>query len=154
MDHLENNTIIQIGIVVRDVEDAATRYAQIFGVPKPQIVAIAADSFANTHYRGQPSNAWGKAAFFDMGAVQLELIEPVGAPSTWEEFLRLHGEGIHHIAVRVEQLEEAQAFLAARGMPVVQSGGWDGGRYAYIDSVKQLGAMLELLKFDRETSRQ
>ncbi len=149
MNHLDNNVVVQIGIVVWDVERTAEHYAEIFGVPKPDIVLIAADSFANTVYRGQPSNAHGKAAFFDMGSVQVELIEPVGAPSTWEEFLRIHGEGIHHIAFRVEQLDEAKAFLGARGMPVVQAGGWEGGRYAYIDSVSQLGAMLELLKFDR-----
>lgn len=149
MNHLENNVVVQIGIVVRDVERTAERYAEVFGIPKPEIVLIAADSFANTRYRGQPSNAHGKAAFFDMGSVQLELIEPVGAPSTWEEFLRIHGEGIHHIAFRVEQFDEAKAFLEAHGMPVVQSGGWEGGQYAYIDSVSPLGAMLELLKFDR-----
>lgn len=149
MHYLENHTVVQIGIVVRDVERTAERYAEVFGIPKPDIVLIAADSFANTVYRGQPSNAYGKAAFFDMGPVQLELIEPVGAPSTWEEFLHIHGEGIHHIAFRVEHFDEAKAFLDARGMTVVQTGGWEGGRYAYIDGISQLGAIVELLKFDR-----
>ncbi len=148
MNHLENNAIVQVGIIVRDVERAAAHYAEVFGLPKPEIVLIAADSFAQTVYRGQPSTAHGRAAFFDMGPIQMELIEPIGAPSTWEEFLRTHGEGIHHIAVRVERFEEAKALLQARGMPVVQSGGWDGGRYAYIDSVSQLGTILELLHFD------
>jgi len=148
MNHLETHALVQIGIIVRDVKSAATHYAEVFGLPKPEIVQIAADAFAHTVYRGQPSTAHAKAAFLDMGPVQLELIEPVGAPSTWEEFLRTRGEGIHHIAVRVERFEEAKALLAARGMPVVQSGGWDGGRYAYIDSVPQLGTILELLHFD------
>lgn len=148
MEHLENNVLVQVGVVVRDVERTAAHYAEVFGLPRPEIVLIAADSFANTIYRGRPSQAHAKAAFLDMGPIQLELIEPVGAPSTWEEFLRKHGEGIHHLAVRVERFDEAKALLERHGMPVVQSGGWEGGRYAYIDSVASLGAMLELLHFE------
>lgn len=148
MDKMDSHVIVQIGIIVRDAEKTAGRYAEVFGIPKPAVVPIAADSFANTVYRGQPSTAKGRAAFFDLGPVQVELIEPVGAPSTWEEFLRTHGEGIHHIAFKTGDIEGAGALLDSQGMPVIQSGGWDGGRYAYIDSAAQLGTILELLHFD------
>ena len=89
-----------------------------------------------------------KAAFFDLGPVQMELIEPVGTPSTWEEFLRTHGEGIHHIAFKTMDMEATRKFLASKGMETVQHGGWDGGQYAYVDCSKQLGTILELLHFD------
>ncbi|MEZ0396927.1 MAG: VOC family protein [Anaerolineales bacterium] len=150
MDKLENRAVVQIGIVVRDVARAARQYAEVFGIPLPEVVEIAHDSFANTIYRGQPSQAKGKAAFFDLGSVQMELIEPVGGPSTWEEFLRAKGEGIHHIAFKVNEMGEALAFLQGRGLEVVQAGGWDGGQYAYLDASAQLGTILELLHFDEE----
>jgi catechol 2,3-dioxygenase-like lactoylglutathione lyase family enzyme len=146
MKKLDSTTVVQIGIIVKDVEKTAGAYAEVFGIPKPAIVTIADDSFANTHYHGQPSTAKGKGAFFDLGPVQMELIEPVGAPSTWEEFLRTHGEGIHHIAFKTQDMSDAREFLASKGMKTVQQGGWDGGQYAYVDCSKQLGTILELLR--------
>lgn len=148
MNKLDSTTVVQIGIIVKDAEKTASHYAEVFGIPKPAVVPIADDSFANTNYRGQSSTAKGKAAFFDLGPVQMELIEPVGAPSTWEEFLRTKGEGIHHIAFKTTDMDAARKFLASKGMETVQSGAWDGGQYAYIESTKQLGTILELLHFD------
>jgi len=148
MNRLDSDTVVQIGIIVADVEKTARGYAEVFGVPLPQAVPIAVDSFAHTIYRGKPSQAAGRAAFFHLGAIEIELIQPVGAPSTWEEFLRQRGEGIHHIAFRTAKIDEAQDFLRSKGMDLVQSGGWDGGRYAYLDASGQLGTILELLHFD------
>jgi catechol 2,3-dioxygenase-like lactoylglutathione lyase family enzyme len=149
MERLDTNVLVQIGIIVRDAEKTAGHYAEVFGIPKPQVVPIASDSFAQTDFRGKPSDAKGKAAFFDLGPVQLELIEPIGAPSTWEEFLRTKGEGIHHIAFRTDDMAGARKFLESRGMETIQSGGWDGGQYAYVDCIRQLGTILELLHFDQ-----
>jgi 4-hydroxyphenylpyruvate dioxygenase-like putative hemolysin len=148
MNKLDSATVVQIGMIVKDVEKTASHYAEVFGIPKPAVVPIAADSFAKTDYRGQPSTAKGKAAFFDLGPVQMELIEPVGAPSTWEEFLRTKGEGIHHIAFKTMDMDTARIFLASKGMETVQHGGWNGGQYAYVDCSKQLGTILELLHSD------
>ena len=149
MNHLDSTTVVQIGLIVKDVERAASAYAELFGIPKPAVVAIADDSFANTHYHDQASSARGKAAFFDLGSVQMELIEPVGTPSTWEEFLRSHGEGLHHIAFRTRDMTSARNFLSSKGMETIQHGGWNGGQYAYVDCTKQLGTILELLHSDK-----
>jgi methylmalonyl-CoA/ethylmalonyl-CoA epimerase len=149
MNKLDSSTVVQIGIIVKDAEKTASAYAKVFGLPKPAIVPIADDGFAKTNYRGQPSTAKGKAAFFDLGPIQMELIEPVGAPSTWEEFLRTHGEGIHHIAFKTIDMQAARQFLASEEMETIQHGGWDGGQYAYVDCSKQLGTILELLHFDK-----
>jgi methylmalonyl-CoA/ethylmalonyl-CoA epimerase len=148
MDKLDSPVIMQIGIIVKDIEQKVKNYAEIFGIPVPKIVMVGDDSFANTHYHGKPSSARSKAAFFDLGPMQMELLEPVGSPSTWEEYLRTHGEGIHHIAFRTEKMDEAFKLFESKGMEVVQTGGWDGGQYAYIESTKQMGTILELLHFD------
>ncbi len=149
MNKLNSTSVVQIGLIVKDVEKAASAYAEVFGIPKPAVVPIGDDSFAKTHYHGQPSTAKGKAAFFDLGPVQMEVIEPVGAPSTWEEFLQKHGEGIHHIAIKTMDMAEARKFMASKGMETIQNGGWDGGQYAYMDCSKSLGMILELLHFDQ-----
>lgn len=149
MEKLDSQTVMQIGIIVRDAEAAARAYAGVFGIPTPEVVPIAADAFANTLYRGQPSRATGRAAFFDLGPIQMEIIEPIGGPSTWQEFLDRNGPGVHHLAFKSADMPASLGFLAQQGMPLIQSGGWDGGQYAYVDSTDKLGAIVELLKFDR-----
>ena len=45
-------------------------------------------------------------AFFDVGeACQIELIQPNGVKSTWQDFLDEHGEGIHHLAFKVKKTD-------------------------------------------------
>jgi methylmalonyl-CoA/ethylmalonyl-CoA epimerase len=148
MEKLDSSTVVQIGLIVKDAEKTARAYANVFGLTKPEVRLIADDAFAKTDYRGQPSSAKAKAAFFDLGPVQMELIEPVSGPSTWDEFLQMHGEGIHHIAFKTINMDAAREFLVNNGMETVQQGGWEGGQYAYMDCSKQLGTILELLHFD------
>ena len=149
MNKLDSTAVVQIGLIVKDVEKTADAYAEVFGIPRPAIVPVGAGAFAKTHYHHQPSTAQGKAAFFKLGPVEMEVIEPVGAPSTWEEFLRTHGEGIHHIAFKTMDLQAARDCLASKGMETIQQGGWEGGQYAYVDCSQQLGMILELLHFDK-----
>jgi catechol 2,3-dioxygenase-like lactoylglutathione lyase family enzyme len=145
---LGSNVIVQVGLIVRDVEETARAYADVFGVDVPQWFLTNPEEVAHTRYRGKPTRARAKLAFFDMGSVQLELIEPVGGPSTWQEFLDTHGEGVHHIAFRIKGMSEQVAYLEGKGMPLVQRGDYTGGRYAYMDSTSQLKTILELLEND------
>jgi methylmalonyl-CoA/ethylmalonyl-CoA epimerase len=145
---LSTDTVVQIGLIVRDVEATAQAYAELLGVAVPQWVLTGPEVEAHTRYRGVPTEARAKLAFFRLGNMQLELIEPVGGPSTWREFLEAHGEGVHHIAFEVEDMQDQVAALAAKGMPLVQRGDYTGGCYAYIDSGEQLKVILELLAND------
>ncbi len=143
---LGSDIVCQVGIIVRDVEKASKAWAEILGVPVPQWRMTGPADESHIRYRGQATEARAKLAFFNLGQVQLELIEPVGAPSTWAEFLEQHGQGIHHIAFRLKGMDEALVRLEAHGVPLVQRGDYTGGRYAYVDGVPELGAILELLE--------
>ena len=145
---LSTDTVVQIGLIVRDVEATAQAYAELLGVAVPQWVLTGPEVEAHTRCRGAPTEARAKLAFFRLGNLQLELIEPVGGPSTWREFHEVHGEGVHHIAFEVEDMQDQVAALAAKGMPLVQRGDYTGGCYAYIDSGEQLKVILELLEND------
>jgi len=140
------NVICQIAVVVRDIERAARRYADVFGLEVPSWHLTAPKEETNIRYRGQSTDARAKLAFLQMGPqLNIELIEPVGAPSVWQEHLESHGEGVHHIAFRVQGMDEVLAYLDGKGIPAVQRGDFTGGQYAYIDSAADLGVMLELL---------
>jgi len=148
---LGTNIVCQIGIVVENIDRAIEAYSEIFNQPMPEVSVTAPLEKAHTRYRGEPTEARAKLAFFDMGQVNVELIEPIGGPSTWRDFLEENGEGVHHIAFFVDDTEEAVAFLETKGVDVVQQGDYTGGRYTYLDSTPQLAVMLELLEnFDQE----
>jgi methylmalonyl-CoA/ethylmalonyl-CoA epimerase len=146
---LGTNLVMQVGIVVRDIEARAHDWSRILGLPRPDIIITDPVEIAHTEYQGQPSPARAKLAFFRMGQVAVELIEPLGAPSTWQDQLDAHGDSIHHIAFQIEGMTEKLAYLASNGMPLLQRGDYTGGRYAYVDGAAQLGLVLELLENDR-----
>ena len=140
------NVICQIGLVVRDIERSAKAYADVFGMEMPKIIVTDPEELAHTKFRGASTHARAKLAFFKMGQLSLELIEPVGEPSTWKEFLDAHGEGVHHIAFQVEGMDQVLEFLEGKGISVVQRGDYTGGRYSYVGSAPVLGVIIELLE--------
>jgi methylmalonyl-CoA/ethylmalonyl-CoA epimerase len=143
---LGTNIVCQVGLIVRDIERSAEIYSQVFGLPKPRIIVTDEYEKTKATYRGEPTNARAKLAFFDMGQVSLELIEPIGSPSTWQEFLDENGEGVHHIAFRIKGTDDVLAFLESKEIGVLQQGHYTGGMYTYVDSAPALGTILELLE--------
>ncbi|MNK47888.1 hypothetical protein D3C87_667090 [compost metagenome] len=146
---LGNNVIVQIGILVHDIDEVSQAYADFFGVPKPEAILTDPVELAQTEYNGSPSPARAKLAFFDMGSLQVELIEPDEQPSTWRDYLNEHGEGPHHIAFMIEGMKEKINLLESKGFPLQQKGEYTGGRYAYMDTFKELKVLVELLENDK-----
>jgi len=141
--------IVQIAIVVRDVEKYAKSYAEFFGVEVPEVIISETEDKAKTRYHGRPTKARVKQAFFRFDNITLELLEPVGGPSTWKEFLDSNGEGVHHIAFEIKGMDDRIAEMQGRGVTLIQQGQWtdySGGRYAYFDSNDRLAVILELLE--------
>lgn len=153
-NNLGSTTVAQIAIVVRDIEGASKRWAEILGMPVPNIIITQPGNEVNMTYRGQPSNAQAKLAFFNLGQVQLELIEPIGEPSTWKEALDQNGESVHHIAFWVEDMQASVDFLKQHGIPMIQRGDMGEGQYAYFDAQDKLGVQIELLERVRKARAQ
>ncbi len=143
---LGTNIVCQVGLIVRDIERSAEAYSRVFGIPVPPVIVTDEAKIARTMYRGEPTEARAKLAFFQMGQVSIELIEPIGGPSTWQEFLDAKGEGVHHIAFIIQGTDKVVAYLEGEGINVVQQGKYTGGMYTYVDSEPALGVVLELLE--------
>jgi catechol 2,3-dioxygenase-like lactoylglutathione lyase family enzyme len=144
---LGTDVICQIGMVVRDIDKTAAAFQEVLGLPAPRVQETAPASETNIRYRGKATEARAKLAFFQMGPqLNVELIEPIGGPSTWQEFLDEHGEGVHHIAFRLKGMDAKLAHLEAHGLETVQRGDFKGGRYAYVDATDKLKVILELLE--------
>ncbi|MFW6133398.1 MAG: VOC family protein [Planctomycetota bacterium] len=140
------SVVTQVALVVRDVEATSRAWADVLGVTPPVPRETAPQNRTHARYRGEPTQGRAKLAFFDLGTVKLEIIEPIGGPSTWQDHLDRHGEGVHHVAFEVRGMDGKLAALSARGMETVQRGDFAGGWYAYVDAERKLKVVLELLE--------
>ena len=146
---LGTNVVTQIGLLVNDIEKTAAEFSKFLGCENPGWSWTDPVEKAQTKYMGKPTEARSKLAFFHVGPnVDIELIEPDHGPSTWRHDLDQNGEGFHHIAFVIDGMKEKCAILEANGMPLLQTGEYTGGRYAYHDANEALKLVLELLEND------
>jgi len=147
---LKTNSIIQIGLIVKDVEKTKKKWAEFFGVPVPPTIDAGDNEITQTRYKGKSApKAKCKMAFFDAGQnMQLELIQPNGEKSTWQDFLDKKGEGIHHIAFQVKDTKKVLETCEKEGIKCVQQGkyGDASGEYAYLDTAKDFKCIIETLE--------
>lgn len=147
---LGNQIVTQVGFIVRDIEKTKRAFAAFLGVEPPAHFDGGAYEVTGTTYMGQPApHANCLLAFFDAGPnVQIELIQPNGVKSTWQDHLDTHGEGIHHIAFQVRGMDERILACEQFGMKCVQRGkyGNGAGEYAYLDASGDLKCLVELLE--------
>jgi catechol 2,3-dioxygenase-like lactoylglutathione lyase family enzyme len=137
-----------VGLLVNDIEATARKYCDVFEMEMPPILETPGYAISKTTYHGKPCDATAKLAFFTMGQMQIELIEPDAQSSVWRDYLNEHGEGVHHIAFRIEDTDSTVQHLKGHGMEVLQQGLYAdaSGMYTYVDSEGILGVMLELLQ--------
>lgn len=147
---INTQTLTQVGFIVKDIEKTKTRWAEFLGVTPPSTLGGGKFEITQTQVAGKPApKANCLMAFFDVGPnVQLELIQPNGEKSTWQDFLDQRGEGIHHIAFHVKDMNGNIRACEAFGMECVQRGkyGDGGGEYAYLDAGEDLKCLVELLE--------
>lgn len=136
-------------VVVDDIEKAVDSYQKLLGCERPRIKMTGAPEDARVQYRGEPTNARAIQAFVQMDSLRIELLQPDGNPSTWRDFLDRNGNSFHHIAYDVPDMDAALELFASYGAPLLQMGYYNGGVYAYIDSERTFGVMLELLMSTR-----
>ncbi|WP_114747707.1 VOC family protein [Pleomorphovibrio marinus] len=143
---IESKKIGQVAIVVEDIEASGKLWAEVLGLDEPEAFVSVSHPERPTTFNGEVTHAEAKLAFLKLENLEIELIQPMGEGSTWQEFLDTHGEGIHHFAFWVEDKEGIAKKLSTMGMPTVQTGGWETGGYTYVDARDALGAIVELLE--------
>ena len=142
--------VIQIAIVVKDIEASSKRWAEMLGMPVPEIRTTRPGHEVKEIYRGKPSEGQVKLTFFNLGQVVLELLEPVSGGTSWQEFLDTKGEGVQHIGFNVEDHVKTSQELEKAGYPIFHQGRYDSddGTYIYHDTQDALGVVVELLHSD------
>ena len=123
----------QYALVVKGLETVSA-YWQRLGFPAMEITH---GPLSDLVYRGQPGRFDQRLGWHRHGTITWEWIEPVAGPTVYEDFLKEHGEGFHHFAFDVPDIDAASAAWEALGVKIVQSGAWGekgkpgSGRFAY-----------------------
>ncbi len=122
-----------IGIAVKNIEDLAVVFENLLGL-KP---------------RGKEKIEYSnvEVAFFPCGSTKIELVKPLSDESPVSSFLEKRGNGIHHICLDVEGIEEWIDFLRAKGVEMIDCKprkGAHGRKVAFINPKSTFGILIEL----------
>ncbi len=145
---LGTDVICQIGILVNDIEKTGKKYAEFFGVDLPPVIHSGKPEIVKGKYEGEPTVASCLMMFFNLGSMQVELIQPDENPSVWRDDLNRKGEGLHHIGFKVKDSKNQAQNLEEAGYKVRMAGeyGDASGCFHYIETEEALKMTIELLE--------
>jgi len=90
-----------------------------------------------------------KAALLRAGHTKIELLEPTDSESTVAKFLEKRGEGMHHIALSVSDLESYLKELKEKGIALIDEKpriGMEGGKIAFLHPKSTRNVLMELVE--------
>jgi hypothetical protein len=138
---------IQVALVVKDIEKAAKKWAELFNVPVPPVQDNKPKPDPHVTYRGKQACYGLKFAVIevkDRGFV-IELHEATGGDSTFQEFIDKHGNGVHHLGFCVgERRDTVIDELEEMGFGMRQIGMYPDGSWTIVDSEDDLGVNLNI----------
>lgn len=127
--------IHHVGIAVESINDALSFYREALGDLPTLRTEVPAEGV--------------DVAVLTMGDSRIELLEASGAESPIAKFLARRGPGLHHIAIRVADLEASMERLQASGRRLVTDEiriGAEGYRYVFVHPSSAGGVLLELIE--------
>ena len=128
--------IDHVAVCVKDLDEAAAKYAELFGLAARERELVESQKT--------------EAVLLPAGEASVELIAPRGNEGL-EKFLEKRGPGLHHIALEVEGIEEALAFLKGAGVPLIDETprkGARGHKVAFVHPKATGGVLVELVEPD------
>jgi methylmalonyl-CoA/ethylmalonyl-CoA epimerase len=126
------SNLFQVAIVVRDMDKTVKRLESL-GIG-PFTYTPAPAGAEGLFFRGKPLTSNYQVLFAQLGDLELEIFQPDDKPSPWKEFLDTKGEGIHHLAFKVNDVEKEVDKLIKAGAEVILSGNLRGKLgMAYLD---------------------
>jgi methylmalonyl-CoA/ethylmalonyl-CoA epimerase len=127
--------INHIGIAVNSIDSHVPLYRDIMGMKFEGTEVVAEQKV--------------KVAFFSVGESRIELLEPTSEDSPVARFLEKNGEGIHHIAYEVDDLEAALDRLRVENVRLIDDVprcGAHGTRIAFLHPKSTGGVLTELCR--------
>lgn len=130
--------IDHVAVCVADIDAAAAKYKEALGLEGTVREIVASQKT--------------EALLLPIGDSSLELIAPKGNEGL-AKFLEKRGPGLHHVAVEVEGIEAALAFLKGIGVPLIDEAprkGARGHKVAFVHPKATGGVLVELVEPDEQ----
>lgn len=142
--------IDQLGIVVADLDAALPVYDELLRAESWSIWTYGPHLLHEQTFRGAPAPFEMRVALSNGLPVQVELIEPIGGPNVYDDWLASRGPGLHHLGTFESDLPSGRRVMSGLGYAEAQLGlgqGADGtGGFVYFDATRTLGYYLELIE--------
>lgn len=125
--------IDHLGIAVRSIDEALKVYRDVLGIPVKEIEEM-------------PNQ---KLAMLPVGASAVELLEATSPDAAVAKFIESRGEGLHHMAFRVDDIDKALADAKAAGLRLIDETprtGAGGSRIAFLHPKSACGVLIELVE--------
>ena len=126
--------IDHVAVAVSDIDESLVKYKQVLGLDPREREVVASQKT--------------EAVLLPVGDSNIELISPKGNEGL-AKFLEKRGPGIHHIAIEVEGIEDALAFLKGLGVPLIDEAprkGARGHKVAFVHPKATGGVLVELVE--------
>lgn len=130
------NKIAHIGIAVKSIEETLPFYTEQLGLTLLGMEEVPSEQV--------------KVAFLEIGESRIELLEPLSADSPIAKFMEKRGEGIHHIALDVDNVEERLERLKENGIPLIHEKPKEGAhnaQIAFLHPKAAKGVLVELCQY-------
>ncbi|MGM9967325.1 methylmalonyl-CoA epimerase [Rummeliibacillus sp. TYF005] len=130
-----------IGIAVKDLDERVTYYTNVLGMKLINVEEVESEKV--------------KVAFIDAGNTHIELLEPLTKESAIYKYLEKRGEGIHHIALAVTDIEQEMARMREEGARLLSEEpkiGAGGAKVVFIHPKSSYGVLYELV--DRSQTKE
>jgi len=122
-----------VGIVVNNIDEAVKVFVNILGLKHEKTIILEERKL--------------KIALLEAGETKIELLEPMDKEGTIAKFLQNKGEGIHHIAFKVTDIENMLRQLKNKGITLIDEmprKGAEGGKIAFIHPKSTKNVLIEL----------
>ncbi len=139
----ELGPIDQVAYVVEDLETSLPRYEALYGPFR-----VAESPLTECEYRGRQVDCHLRLATNQEGPLEIELIEVVEGDAPHREHLDAHGEGLHHVRFRVDDLDAKLAALEGAGFTTIFRKRFGPTvAFAYVEAPADAGrSVIELLQ--------
>ncbi len=140
---LSNLLISHVGIAVADLEAAVARYQLLTGDTNPHITEVPDQQVKVAIFSPGPNSN-------EENGGRIELVCPTSERSPVARFLDKKGEGLHHLCLYVENLDEKLVELEEAGVRLIDKTpriGAEGNRIAFVHPSSMCGVLIELEEY-------
>lgn len=126
--------IHHIAVAVKNLEESLEIYCDLFGL-RPKKIEILAEQKVKT-------------AIIRLGETEIEFLEPLDVESPIAKFIEKRGEGLHHIAFEVKNINRELKKLSGRGAELIDKKARKGlaGKIAFLHPKSAKGVLIELVQ--------